>query len=58
MRHVNSEPASDQDTLKNGLPPFSEFISALKAKMKLVFHERGDINQLSSKRGLPPFVLR
>ncbi|NQU55173.1 MAG: acyl-CoA/acyl-ACP dehydrogenase [Bacteroidetes bacterium] len=57
MKHVNSESNSEQNT-PNVLPPFSEFISALKAKMKLVFHERGDIDQLSLKRGLPPFVLR
>ena len=30
----------------------------LKAKMKLVFHDRSDINQLALKRGLPPFVMR
>lgn len=58
MKHVNSESVSEQNNTKNDLPPFSEFISALKAKMKLVFHERGDIDQLSLKRGLPPFVLR
>jgi alkylation response protein AidB-like acyl-CoA dehydrogenase len=40
------------------IPPFSDFIDALKAKMKLVFHERADVNQLSLKRGLPPFALR
>ena len=26
--------------------------------MKLVFHDRADINQFSLKRGLPPFALR
>ena len=55
---MNNLIAVKKDTSNNGLPPFSEFISALKAKMKLVFHERGDIDQLSLKRGLPPFVLR
>lgn len=45
-------------TQQNELPPFSEFIDNLKTKMKLVFHIRADINQLSLKRGLPPFVLR
>jgi alkylation response protein AidB-like acyl-CoA dehydrogenase len=43
---------------QNQIPPFSEFIDALKAKMKLVFHTRADINKLSLKRGLPPFALR
>ncbi len=55
MSHLHMD---KKNTLNNGLPPFSEFISALKSKMKLVFHERGDIDQLSLKRGLPPFVLR
>ncbi len=55
---MNNLIADKKNTSNNGLPPFSEFISALKAKMKLVFHERGDIDQLSLKRGLPPFVLR
>ena len=40
------------------LPPFSEFIDALKAKMHQVFHVRGDIDNLALRRGLPPFVLR
>ena len=38
--------------------PFSEFIDSLKNKMKLVFHTRADVNQLSLKRGLPPFAMR
>ena len=45
-------------TQQNELPPFSEFIDNLKAKMKLVFHTRADANQLSLRRGLPPFALR
>ena len=43
---------------QNEIAPFSDFIDALKTKMKLVFHNRADINQLSLKRGLPPFALR
>ncbi len=38
--------------------PFSEFLGSLKNKMKLVFHTRADVNQLSLKRGLPPFAMR
>ncbi|WP_303925553.1 acyl-CoA dehydrogenase family protein [Draconibacterium sediminis] len=38
--------------------PFSEFLENLKEKMKQVFHVRADIDQLSLKRGLPPFVMR
>jgi alkylation response protein AidB-like acyl-CoA dehydrogenase len=51
---ITPEIASQQ----NEIPPFSDFIEALKAKMKLVFHDRADVNQLSLKRGLPPFALR
>lgn len=45
-------------TKPNNLIPFSEFIDTLKSKMKLVFHTRADVDQLSVKRGLPPFALR
>ncbi|MCY1722965.1 acyl-CoA/acyl-ACP dehydrogenase [Prolixibacteraceae bacterium Z1-6] len=38
--------------------PFTQLIDALKEKMKQVFHVRADVNQLSIKRGLPPFVMR
>lgn len=38
--------------------PFSEFLNNLKARMKLVFHDRANINQMAVKRGMPPFVMR
>jgi len=38
--------------------PFESFLKNLKAKMKLVFHERADIDQMAIKRGMPPFVMR
>ncbi|WP_346859381.1 acyl-CoA dehydrogenase family protein [uncultured Draconibacterium sp.] len=38
--------------------PFSQLMDALKEKMKQVFHVRADADQLSIKRGLPPFVMR
>ena len=37
---------------------FSQFLETLKEKMKQVFHVRADINELSLRRGLPPFVMR
>ena len=43
---------------QNNIIPFPEFIDSLKNKMKLVFHTRADVNQLSLKRGLPPFAMR
>ena len=38
--------------------PIGELLSDLRTKLRLVFHERADINQLASKRGWPSFVLR
>lgn len=38
--------------------PFGLFLNNLKAKMKHVFHVRADIDQLATKRGMPPFVMR
>ena len=38
--------------------PFGEFLNNLKARMKLVFHVRADIDQMAVKRGMPPFVMR
>ncbi len=39
-------------------PPFSQFIEQFKATLKQLFYVRGNIDQLSIKRGLPPFILR
>lgn len=38
--------------------PFTSFLNQLKDKMKHVFHVRADINQIATKRGMPPFVMR
>ena len=38
--------------------PFETFLNNLKAKMKHVFHVRADIDQIATKRGMPPFVMR
>lgn len=38
--------------------PFGEFLNNLKARMKLVYHDRADIDQMAVKRGMPPFVMR
>jgi alkylation response protein AidB-like acyl-CoA dehydrogenase len=37
---------------------FNDFLHTFKANMHNVFHEREDINQLSTSRGLPPYVMR
>ena len=38
--------------------PFPEFLQAFKANLHNVFHNREDLDKLSVKRGLPPYVLR
>ena len=38
--------------------PFDEFLNTFKTRMRNVFHEREDMNRLSTGRGLPPYVLR
>lgn len=42
----------------DALQPFSEFLDSFKQKLKTVFHERADINDLGIRRGMPPFVMR
>ena len=42
----------------NNIKPIADLMSDLKNKMKLVFQERANINQMATERGLPPFVLR
>ncbi len=39
-------------------PTFSNFIQNFKENMRNVFHEREDLNRLSTSRGLPPYVMR
>ncbi|MDX9958072.1 MAG: acyl-CoA dehydrogenase family protein [Clostridia bacterium] len=38
--------------------PFPEFLADFKANLRQLLHVRSDIDQLSTKRGLPPFLLR
>lgn len=38
--------------------PFPQFIQEFKDQLKHLFYTRSDINQLSIKRGMPPFILR
>ena len=50
---LKPEIAAEKIETKNNLTPLSEFINTLKLKMKRVFYENDDINELSLKRGLP-----
>ncbi len=40
------------------IQPFSEYLESFKHKLHQLFHQRTDLNELSIKRGMPPFVLR
>lgn len=51
---INPSPQNSNSNMK----PIADLMSDLKAKMKLVFHDRANIDQMATKRGLPPFVLR
>jgi alkylation response protein AidB-like acyl-CoA dehydrogenase len=58
MTEKRTDNASEINSSQTENTPFPEFLAALKEKMKQVFHVRADINNLSTKRGLPPFVMR
>ncbi len=38
--------------------PFREFLTNFTNTLETVFHQRADINELETKRGLPPYILR
>ncbi len=42
----------------DSVTPFPEFLQHFKSNLNNVFHQREDLNQLSTERGLPPYVLR
>ena len=46
------------DSPVSDFTPFSQFIQEFKEQLKQLFYVRSDIDTLSIKRGLPPFVLR
>lgn len=53
MNEISSEKKTDTTQ-----EPIQHFLGRLKDKMKQVYHVRGDIDQYSQQRGLPPFALR
>ena len=58
MHAATAEVISVTNKTQSEQIPFSQFLDKLKEKMKQVFHVRADIDQLSLKRGLPPYVMR
>ena len=58
MSLSQSEINPTPQNLNSNIKPIGDLMSELRTKMKLVFHDRADIDQTATKRGLPPFVLR
>ena len=58
MSYIEQLIAPTNTSQKNEQPAFSVFLENFKAKMNNVFHVRGDLDQQSMKRGMPPFMLR
>ena len=51
-------PAATVTPTDSDFKPFPQFIQEFKDQLKHLFYVRGDIDQLSIKRGIPPFMLR
>ncbi len=49
------EQTSEKEELNRA---FETLLASLRKKMHSVYHERGDIDELAIKRGMPPFVMR
>jgi alkylation response protein AidB-like acyl-CoA dehydrogenase len=58
MSYTQSDRSSPHQNAKSNIRPFAELMNDLKTKMGLVFHHRGNIDQMGTERGLPPFVLQ
>jgi alkylation response protein AidB-like acyl-CoA dehydrogenase len=58
MNHFKAGIGSVKRNQNNHLPSFAGFLETFKEKMENVFHVRANVDQLSLKRGLPPFALR
>lgn len=58
MNHQNSELTTEKLETEHKILPFSDFLNTLKEKIKYVFYVKGDIDNLSTKRGLPPSLMR
>jgi alkylation response protein AidB-like acyl-CoA dehydrogenase len=58
MNHQNSELTTEKLETEHKILPFSDFLETLKEKIKNVFYVKGDIDNLSTKRGLPPNLMR
>lgn len=58
MSHIQSNIDQNSQNIDSNIKPIEDLMSDLKTKMKLVFHDRANIDKMATERGLPPFVLR
>ena len=58
MSYSQTDIHAGSHNLNSNNKPIADLMNDLKAKMKLVFHDRANIDRMATKRGLPPFVLR
>ena len=58
MSSTRPEINQSSQNLNSNIKPIEDLINDLKTKMRLVFHDRANIDLMATKRGLPPFVLR
>ncbi len=58
MNKQENSKAVPVDSLNIQKMTFETFLEKFRARMKAVFHDRADIDQMATKRGMPPFVMR
>ncbi len=58
MSYPQSDISLSHEHANNNIRPIAELMNDLKVKMDLVFHDRANIDQMETVRGLPPFVLQ
>jgi alkylation response protein AidB-like acyl-CoA dehydrogenase len=58
MNNFQAELMPAEQTLKRDVLPFSDFLNDLKIKVRRIFDNRENNDQLSLDRGIPPFALR
>ncbi|WP_372950713.1 acyl-CoA dehydrogenase family protein [Mariniphaga sp.] len=58
MNSFRAELKLAEQSIKRDVLPFSDFLNELKIKVRRIFNNRENNDQLSLNRGIPPFALR
>jgi hypothetical protein len=58
MNNFQAGLVTAEQMIKRDLRPFSDFLNELKIKVRRIFNNRENNDQLSLNRGIPPFALR